>query len=87
VFAVKGNFVEAVPYFQQAVKLEPMILENQFKLIRALEYAGQIEQAIEATKNAVESFSRNDQQQAATTLNNYLERMELKRTEHQNQLK
>jgi tetratricopeptide (TPR) repeat protein len=77
--ATNSNFAEATSYFQRAVNLDPMILGNHFKLIQSLEFAGQLEQAIEATKNAIKIFSRNNQQEATATLSKYLEQLELKK--------
>ncbi|MCK5472535.1 MAG: tetratricopeptide repeat protein, partial [Planctomycetes bacterium] len=85
--ASNGGFLEAARYFQQAVNLNPTILPNHFKLIQALELAGQLEQAVQAARKAIEFFSRNSPSEVPTKqLEQYLELLEFKKLKHQKQL-
>ena len=81
--AENQRFAEAAQYFQQAVNLNPMILPNHFKLIQALEYAGQFDPAIQATRKAIGFFSRYKQKETAAKLQQYLELLEFKKSKTQ----
>jgi len=85
--AENERFAEAARYFQQAVNLNPTILPNHFKVIQALELAGQFDGAIQATQMAVRFFSGHNQKQAAAQLQQYLELLEFKKSKHEKQLK
>ena len=81
--AENGRFAEAAPYFQRAVNLNPMMLPNHFKLIQALEYAGQLDPAIQAARESIEFFSRYKQKGTAAQLQQYLELLEFKKSKSQ----
>jgi tetratricopeptide (TPR) repeat protein len=82
-FASNGRLAEAAEYFQKAVNLNPADLTNQFNLIKALELAGQLDPAIQATRKAIEFFSEHKQEQAVAALQEYLELLEFKKSKLQ----
>ncbi|HUW20939.1 MAG TPA: fused MFS/spermidine synthase [Sedimentisphaerales bacterium] len=84
--AENQKFAEAAGYFQQAVNLDPMILPNHFKVIQALELAGQLDAAMQATRRAVGFFSQHNQGQAAAALQQYLELLEFKKSKYKGPL-
>jgi tetratricopeptide (TPR) repeat protein len=81
--AENRRFAEAARYFQQAVDVNPMILPNHFKAIQALEFAGQFDQAIQATQKAIRFFSQRNQRQAAAKLQRYLELLEFRKSKRE----
>ena len=76
--AENGDFAEAVKNFQQAVKLEPDDFNNRFNLIMALEYEEKPDEAIEATKDAIEYMRNNKQAEKAAKLQELLKSLEAK---------
>jgi tetratricopeptide (TPR) repeat protein len=81
--ASNGRVVEAAEYFQKAVNLNPADLTNQLNLIKALELAGQLDIAIQATRKAIEFFSEYKQEQTVAALQEYLELLEFKKSKRQ----
>jgi tetratricopeptide (TPR) repeat protein/MFS family permease len=82
--AGNGKFGEAAVYFQKAVNLKPADLTNQFNLIQALEFAGQLDRAVEANQKAIGFFSQYNQEYAVAQLRQYLELLEVKISKRQN---
>lgn len=80
-----GRFAEAAEYFQKAVNMNPADLTNQSKLIQALEFAGQLDEAIEANQKAIGFFAKYNKEEVAK-LRQYLELLEFKKTKYQKQL-
>ena len=80
-----GRFGEAAEYFQKAVNMNPADLTNQSKLIQALEFAGQLDEAIEANQKAIGFFAKYNKEEVAK-LRQYLELLEFKKSKYQKQL-
>lgn len=72
-FTSKGDFKQAVYYYSKALSMDETILSNHYKLIKALESAGQLEPAIQATRKAIELFSQNSPPETVIRLEKHLE--------------
>jgi len=85
--AESARFAEAARYFQKAVVLNPTILENHVKTIQAMQFAGQIDSAIEHTTRAIQFFTRHNQKQIAEPLQQYLQMLQFRKFQQQQQKK
>ena len=79
IFAEKAQFAEAAVYFQKAASIDPTILQNHFNLIRATQFAGQIDIAIEHTNRAIRFFTRHNQAQAVGRLKKLLDTLKFQK--------
>jgi pentatricopeptide repeat protein len=78
-----GRYLEAAQYFKQAVALDPNSLPINMSLIRAFEYGGNVDSAIDAAQRAIKFFSLNKQEKPAAQLQQYLALLELKKSKNQ----
>lgn len=79
-----GDFTEAAKYFQEAVRLKPGDLDNNFNLIMALEAQGNFDAAIAAAKNAAGYMLDNNQTENAAKIKDYTQKLELKKSQSDN---
>jgi len=77
-WASLSRFDEAAKCFAQALPLDPQDLPTHFKLIQALEYGGDLAQAIQANRNALAWFLRQNEPEAVRQLQKYLGYLEAK---------
>lgn len=80
-----GEFAKAAMHFRKAVELNPEIIENQFNLIRALEFQGQFDEAIKASQEAVQLFTQTGDKNAANQFQQYIEHLEFEKSKNQRQ--
>ncbi len=70
-----GDYEEATEHFRQAVALGPTDLTKRMNLIKVLEGQGRLSEAIEATHQAIQFMSSDNQRGAVIMLERYLENL------------
>jgi tetratricopeptide (TPR) repeat protein/MFS family permease len=81
VYAQKGDFQEAVRYFQKAVDLKPDDFANNFNLIRATTMAGKLDDAISMTQKVLKLMLDTGRQQEAVQLQEYLRFLDFRKSQ------
>ena len=77
--AAGGDYGQATRHLYQARDLDPADLSTQIKLIKVLEVQGRFDEAIAASHEAIRFMLNNNQQEAATTVQGYLQTLEASR--------
>ncbi len=82
-FLMGGDSEQIIYHFQRAVELNPASAQNHVNLIMALEGAGKIDEAISAAETSMKYMQNSGQNQAASQLLQYLQRLHYKKIQSQ----
>lgn len=82
-FATMGDLKSASDAFEKAIALEPDNVSYWYSLAWTLELQNNITDAIETVKKAIELASGSEQRETTAELNEYLKRLEQKKSTQQ----